>query len=497
MTPRSNHANKAISGSLWMLSAAGARQALTLLFVFVLARILTPDDYAAVALVSAVTVILQAISELGVSVAVIQRKKVDKRLLDSAFTLTFALFAAAAVSLLLLARPFAHYYSLPLLAPLMYIAAATFFLQGVTSFYRSLLLRDLNFRTVSVTGLLATLMYGVTATVSAWLGHGAYSIMWGHLSEALLALFIFVLVQKFRPQSLGTLRLMRELLQFGVWIALGRMLGQASGQFDRFLIGKVLTAQALGGYYLAYRITTMLPNILTGTLDQVLLPVYSGAKNDAQVIERGYWRGLRLSAILFLPLSILITAYARPLVWLTLGEKWMYIVPLVQILSIFGATQTLGGGIFASVIYASNIPQLNPLVNIFRIIVLPVCVWIGSRWGVEGVAWGLVAFGISGRFFNQWLLKRYLNYSFFQYFRETAVPIIVNMGLLVVGWLIANWIPITGMLLTGVYTGLAGLLTMSVYALLCKLALPADTAYLVAQLQQLVRSKLRNISLKR
>lgn len=476
-----------------MLSTAGVRQALTLLFTIVLARILKPEDYAAVALVTAVTTVLQAVSELGVSVAVIQRKEIDDRLLDSAFVLTFTLFAAASIILVVLAIPFADYYALPLLTPLMLIAAATFFLQGISSFYRSLLLRNLNFKVVSLTGLVAITGYGVIATASALLGHGAYSIMWGHLFEAVLMLVIYVFLQRFRPRGFGSIGLMRELLQFGVWIAIGRVLGQASGQFDRFLIGKVLSAQALGGYYLAYRLTTTLPNLLTGTLDQVLLPVYSDAKNDPRVIERGYWRGLRLSAILFLPLSVLLAAYARPLVWLALGEQWLYIIPLIQILSLFAATQALGGGIFASVIYASDIPQLNPLVNVFRIVVLPLCVWIGSRWGVEGVAWGGVVFGVLGRFFNQWLLKRYLGYSFLRYFRETTVPLLINSGIFVIGLLIARWITPGNLVLTALYTVLGGLFTLGIYTLLCRFVMPDDTTYLFSQLERIVGAKIRHL----
>jgi len=473
-----------------MLSAAGVRQALTLLFTIVLARILMPEDYAAVALVTAVTAVLQVVSELGVSVTVIQRKEIDERLLDSAFVLTFVLFAVASVILVLLAKPFTDYYALPLLTPLMLIAAVTFFLQGISSFYRSLLLRSLNFKAVSLTGLLAVTGYGVIATASALLGYGAYSVMWGHLFEAVLMLIVYTFLQRFRPRSFGSIRLMRELLQFGIWIAIGRVLGQASGQFDRFLIGKVLSAQALGGYYLAYRITTTLPNLLTGTLDQVLLPVYSDAKNDPRVIERGYWRGLRLSAILFLPLSALLVAYARPLIWLALGDQWTYIVPLIQILSLFGAIQALGGGIFASVIYASDIPQLNPLVNVFRIVVLPACVWIGSHWGVEGVAWGGVVFGVLGRFFNQWLLKRYLDYSFLQYFRETTVPLLLNGGIVAIGLLIVRWITLDNLVLTALYTVLGGLFTLGIYTLLCKFVMPNDTTYLLSQIERIFAAKI-------
>jgi len=494
MENSSNRVSRTISGLIWMLSGNGMNQALSLLFSIILARILVPDDFAAIALILAVTAILQVIADFGISVAIVQRPEIDKKLLDSAFFLNITFFSVMSILIIMISDPFSKYYNLMLLVPLMNIAAITFWLDGLSSFYRVLLLRDINFRAISIIKMVSTIGYGSVAIGFAMLDYGAFSIMWGKLFASLITLTFLFVIKRYIPKSLGSIREVGKLFQFGVWVVIGRVLGQSSSQFDRLLIGKILPSQALGGYYMAQRLTTTLPNLLTSTIDQVMFPMYSNAKNDPSIIERGYWKGLSVSSIIFLPITSIIAAFAKPLIWILLGEKWLYIVPIVQILSIFAATQTLGGGLFSSVIYASNMPQLNPLVNTFRILFLPLFIWIGSRWNIEGIAWGIVTFGLSARIFNQILLKRYLNYSFIKYINVIMKPIVANIGIFGIGLVLSNFIDL-GNILEGIALSAIGIIALlMVYLIIIKIIMSDDFNYIYIHIIKIVRQKIRRNS---
>jgi O-antigen/teichoic acid export membrane protein len=484
MTIRSS---KAIRGMLWMLSGTGSGQILSFIITVILARILSPEDFAAVALIMAVLAIVNTFAEMGLSVAVVQRKTITPTLLDSALMLTLSFFLVISIAIFFFSESFAQYYQLPLLAPLTQIAAVAFFFQGLNSFYRSMLLRETRFKAVSLVAISSVSINGAIAITQALLGYGAYSILWGQLGANIGAFIILITITRFIPQGFGSVKLMRELLGFGAWVSIGRILGTAAGQFDRFLIGKILPEKVLGGYHIASRLTMAIPGLLTGMIDQVLLPIYSNSKNDAAVIERGYWKGLRYSAILIVPMALVIAIYSRPIVFLILGEKWLYITPIIQIISIFSIFQGLGGGIFASAIYASGIPKLTSIVNLFRIIALPSCVWFGSQWGVLGVAWGVAVFGIAGRFFNQWLLKIYLSYSLGKFFQVIARPIAANAGLLVFGMICQSFITLRHPVDTALTTSLCGLLTFGIYGAMCRVLMPEDSRFLFEQFRQITR----------
>jgi len=484
---------RALSGGMWMLSGFGGRQALLLVLSVVLARILSPQDFAAIALTMAVVAVIEVLAEMGLSVALVQRPDLTPKMIDSAFVLTVLFFSSGALLLLLVSARVAAYYELPALSGLMKLTSLMVLFRGVASFYRSLLLRDMKYRLIAAMEFLGTIVYGIVAVLTAAIGQGPYSILWGHVGGALATMVVLVAWKPVVPHSLGTPRMMSDLLQFGAWVSLGRVLGTASGQFDRLLIGKILAEQTLGGYYLAHRLTTTLPNLVTGVVDQVMLPIYSDSKNDPQVIERGYWKGLRYSAILVVPMCLLVAAYARPVVWLLLAEKWLFIVPIVQILSIFGAVQGLGGGVFASAIYASGIPRLNALVNGFRIVALPLCVWIGSRWGVEGVAWGVVCFGVVGRLFNQWLLRRYLGYSFLVFFREIAWPLLANAGMMFVGLVSQYFIRLGNPLQVLILSCLFGAMTLLTYCVLCYFTMPQECAVVSRHLYDRIGARRKTV----
>ncbi|HQO62093.1 MAG TPA: lipopolysaccharide biosynthesis protein [Syntrophorhabdus sp.] len=489
MNVKTNHTQKALSGSLWMISSNGGRQLLLVIMSIVLARILLPDDFAAVALVMAVLAVIEVISQMGMSVALIQKQNITNSMIDSVFSITLVLFLFGSLTLFLISNPISVYFELPLLSPLIKLTAITVIVNGFISFYRSLLLRDMRYQVISITEFFSFIVYGVIAVLIGLRGYGAYSIIWGHIGAAVSTLLIFIILRPYIPESLGTIRHMVDMMKFGLWVSLGRLLDTASGQFDRFLIGKVLSAQALGGYYLAQRMTTTIPVLITGAVDQVLLPIYSNAKNDPQIIERGYWKGLRYSAILVVPVCLLIALYARPLIWVFLGERWLFIVPVVRILSLFGAIHGLGGGIFASVVYASGVPQLNPVISGFRIIFLPICVLVGSRWDIEGVAWGLVCFGLAGRLFNQWLLTYYLSYDFIRFLKMIALPVVANFCMVIVGIFLQSFISLTSLISVLTLTIGCCITTLFIYILICRYTMNEEYQFIIRNFQKTVGIK--------
>ena len=478
-----------------MLSGTGARQFLVFVFALVLAHILSPTDFAAVALVTAILTVLESVAQLGTSVALVQRAEVTQEVLDSAFVLSIPLFFAGGVILLVASGWLAAFFSMPLLSPLIRVAALGFVVQGIASFHQSMMMRSLDFSTVAVIQMIAATVYGVTAILVAQSGYGAFGVVWGNVAGAMTSLAISAAVRPFRPRSLGAVRHMNSLVRFGSWISMGRTIGVVATQMDRFIIGRVLTESTLGGYYLAQRLAMGLPNVFATAVDQVLLPIYASSKNDPETIERGYWKGLQVSAMLVVPMTLVLTAYPKPIVWLLFGESWMYIVPMVQLLSVVAAIQATGGGVYSSAVYASNKPFLSPMANAFRVAGLPLCVWIGSRWDIMGVVWALAAYAIVGRLFNQWLLSRYLGYSLQRYFATMRRPVLAHAGLLAVGLPAAERIvldnPATVLVVTGGWIGV----TLTVYVALCFWLLPGESRLIRDQADRIGRSSLRRLAL--
>jgi teichuronic acid exporter len=412
-----NFSQKAATGLGWMFSSKASVQGLGLLTTMVLARLLLPTDFGAVALVVAIIAILQTFAELGMSVALVQRERITTSLIDSAFVATFFLTVTIVVVMWITAGYCANFFKIPVLSGLLKIAAISYLFTGIFSLHRCLLLRELRYKEISAIEFGAVFIGSISSIILAYRGHGPYSIVWGLLLSAGGRLLAGYWLTKYLPGSLGSLKEMRGLFSFGMWVSLGRIMGNAAGKVDSFVIGKVLDAATLGTYYMAQRIVLLIPSTYTGVVDQVMLPIYSKFQKELDRVQDGYFKTLSLTAIILLPPICMIFTFADPLVRILLGTQWLQVIPLVMIMSIFGISQSLGGGIFASVIYSLGRPQLATVINAFRMVALPAFVLAGSFWGVFGVAWGFALYGLVGRLFNQWILKHFFGFSLLRYFK--------------------------------------------------------------------------------
>ena len=472
-----------------MFTSSAGQQAISLLVNIVLARILVPEDFGAVALVLAMIEILYTFAEMGTSVALVQRQDVTDSLKDSAFCLTLVVTVTFVLLVWFSAGGLASFFQIPVLAGLVKVSAFAYLFRGLFSLYRCLLLKELRYREISLIEFVGVVLYGTISIGMACRGYGPYSIMWGHVVSSGLLVVLGWVRTRYLPGSPGRLSEMWGLLSFGVWVSIGRILGNASGKVDAFIIGKLLDAATLGSYYLAQKVMMILPGTYTRIIDQVMLPIYSQWQTEPERMEDAYWKTLSASALLLLPPILMIFTFADPVLPWVLGPQWDQVVILARIMAVFGCAQALGGGILGTVVYALGRPQILTIANIFRIIALPVCVIAGSHWGVYGVTVGVSAYGVIGRIFNQWLMKRFLGYSLRRYLHEISpaclLSILATLAAFALRALLAPQSPGGDLVfLTG---GLV--LWCGVYLVLVWVCLPEQSRYALSLVRGLVSRK--------
>jgi hypothetical protein len=100
-----------------------------------------------------------------------------------------------------------------------------------------------------------------------------------------------------------------------------------------------------------------------------------------------------------------------------------------------------------------------------------------------GIAWGVAAFGILGRVFNQWLLKIYLKYRFRKYINEIIGPILANSIMFGFGLILSSFIKPAAVMQTAVATFFCGVLTLLVYGLLCARMFPEECRFVIRHLR--------------
>jgi O-antigen/teichoic acid export membrane protein len=407
-----------------MFSSSMGQSGLMLIVSIVLARVLLPADFGAIALVLAVVSILRIFAEMGTSVALVQREHINSTVIDSAFSSTLVFTFFIVLLLYICSENIAHFFKMPVLSGMFKIIALSYLFTGLFSLYRSLLLREMRYREISILEFLSIAIYGFVAIVLAFYKLGPFSVVWGKVISALFLLIAGIIKMKYIPKSFGKFREACQLLRFGIWVSTGRVLGDTAAKFDTLIIGRLLDSATLGIYNISQKIVTLFPASFNGVANQVTYPIYSKWQKDQDRIEEGYWKVLSYSALILMPPVFLVFVFADFFIPLILGSKWLLTIPLVRIMSIYGLAKALGGGILTPVVHALNRPQIMTIVYIFRIICMPLCVFIGSKWGIIGVAWGISIYGITSHLFDQWVLKLCLKFSFKRYFCE-IIPVLI------------------------------------------------------------------------
>jgi len=382
---------RVVSAFTWRFVSESLRFALQLTVMVILARLVRVDQFGLLALAMVVTNLVIRISEIGVYYAVVQRKDLTNTHIRVAFTLStlFGLFFTAAV-----------YMTAPLagallrndeVTPILRLMSVIFLFMNLGATARGLLQRRLDYRSLLIADLYP---YGVgyvlVSVALALLGYGVWALAWASVIQFFLrsALLLWLSPHPMRP-SLSS-REARQLLTFGVGSSLSTLANYAAINGDYFVVGRWLGATALGLYSRAYQLMTLPMMQFTSVITSVLFPVYSIIQDEDKRLRRAYLTSVSLSAIIVTPTLAMLAVTAREIMIGIFGAEWAGAAAPLAILCAGGALNaayTLGDSLARAkgAVYAK-----------FRChAIYAACVfagsYIGSRWGIVGVAVGVVA----------------------------------------------------------------------------------------------------------
>jgi O-antigen/teichoic acid export membrane protein len=178
----------------------------------------------------------------------------------------------------------------------------------------------------------------------------------------------------------------KSLLNFGQWVWVSSILIFLVTQGDDILVGKLLGVAALGFYQLAYKISNMPATEITHVISQVTFPAYSKIQDNVPKLRDAYLKVLQLTVFLSFPVAGLIFVLAPDFTMIFLGEKWMPMVPAIQVLVFAGLIRSIAatqGNIF----YAVGKPKIDTVLQVIRLAVLAIFIYPFSvKWGILGAS---------------------------------------------------------------------------------------------------------------
>lgn len=375
----------------WSFAAVLGRQVPQFAAALVLARILGPDNYGVISAATVYITLTTLVLDQGLAAALIQRPTLDRSLPGAVATVNLASAALLAGLTWLLAPAVAGFFSAPDLAPLLRVLGLGLLLKGLAVTPRAMLQRQLAFRPIGAADIGGGVLGAAAGITAAVLGAGIWSMAVQVLLTDLVVAAVLLATSRGTAPNVR-LRGLRSVLPFSLRIFASNGLAYLSRNADNILIGRFLGVASLSLYAMAYRVLVVPVQMIGQTVNRATFPLFSRLTDQPDRLARALLTTLELLAFAAVPAMALVSVAAPELVAVVLGAEWRATVPVLTVLALAGARETVCS-VVGSLMRAKGAGRL-----IFRYEWLATGsqlagILIGLQFGILGVAIGVTAAG--------------------------------------------------------------------------------------------------------
>lgn len=420
---------KTMSGVKWTTVSTIIVTVLQLLQLSILTRFLAPTDFGLMAIVMVVIGFSQAFLDMGISNAIIYKQTITSEQLSTLYWLNvvmgcilFALISAASPLVSL-------FYKEPELTKLIILVGLTFLIQPFGQQFMVLWQKEMRFAEMSKIDIVTKLLSLVVSVFSAYLGNGVYALVYGTLAAAMSQTILFVAMglKEHRPQLLFRWGEIRDFVGFGAYQMGERTVNYFNLQIDVIIIGKLLGTEALGVYNIAKQLIMRPSQIVNPIITKVTFPAMAKVQNDMATLKRVYLQTINYLSSVNFPVYAMMIVLTPEIVFFLFGTKWMAAVPIVQVLSLYGAVRSTGNPI-GSLLLAKGKANLAFYWNLGLLFYVPVGIAFASQRGLLAVSWMLVALSVSLIIPGWYLLVRPLcGAKLGEYSLQIFIPFVLSL----------------------------------------------------------------------
>jgi teichuronic acid exporter len=423
---RDNLNSKTFSSLIWKLLERGGTQGIQFIIQIFLARLLSPNDYGVIALITVFIALANVFVQSGFSTALIQKQNADEEDFSSVFYVSLLVASILYMLLFLTAPLIANFYNIQELVNIIRVLSLTLFLGAFNSIQNAIISRKMAFKNLFYSSLGAIIVSGVIGIIFAYKGFGVWTLVYQQLINQFSICLILWFTVKWRPQLLFSFQRVKELFSFGGKLLLSVLIDTGYREITNLIVGKIYTPVMLGYYNRGNQFPNLIVNNLNGSIQSVIFPVLASVQDDKGRIKDITRRAIVTSSYIVFPAMMGLIVIAEPMIKLILTEKWLPCVPYLRLFCLSYALWP---------IHTANLQAINAIgrsdiflkLEIIKKIVGVSIIIITSRYSPLMMALGTVFSGIIGSFINSYPNKKLLNYSYFEQMKDILPSVILSI----------------------------------------------------------------------
>ena len=477
-----------LSNILWNLIEKIGAQGISFVVTIVLSRLLLPEQYGLVAMLSFIIIIGQTLIDCGLGVALIQKKDSDDLDFNTVFFSSLLLGLLMYGGMYVGAPLLASFFNEPRLTFLTRIYTLSFLWSGYNSILFAYVSKHFQFKKMFKRTFFATILSGIVGITLAYMNAGVWALVAQSFSASIIGITILQWSIEWKPRLQFSWTRAKMLLSFSTKIMGANFIGTVFNELKGVLIGKLYTPADLAFFNKGGSFPNLIANNVNTSLGNVLFPFMANYGNDNERVKQITRRSIKISSyVMFFFLTILIVM-SEPIVRLLLTEKWLNCVPFMQMVCLQRMLEVLS---------ASNLQALKAVgegstilrLEFYKKPVFLLMTLVGAYISVFALAVTLPLYALYADIVNMWPNKRVLNYPITEQIKDVIPAVLLSLVVFLVTF------PITFLEIPDFcQILLIGALGLCVYILVSHMGKLESYEYCRETLQRIIKKRTSQVS---
>jgi len=429
--------NSVLMNLIWKFAERISAQLVTFIVSIVLARLLTPSHYGAIAIVNIFIALANVFVVSGFGNSLIQKKDADDLDFSSVFHFNIMMSIVMYAIVFLCAPLIADFYSMPVLTPVLRVMGIRLIVAGVNSVQHAYVARHMLFKRFFWSTLGGTLASGVVGIIMAYRGWGIWALAAQYMVNTTVDTIVLWFTVNWRPKLLFSFKRLGFMFSYGWKLLVSALLETGYNELRSLVIGRMYTPSDLAHYNKGKSFPNLFVTNINSSIQSVLFPAMSNCQDEREKVKSMCRRSIRISSYIMLPLMVGLAFVAKPFVIFLLTEKWLPCVPYLQIACFTMAFMP---------IHTANLQAIKAIgrSDIFLKLEIAkkgigiVVLILVAPYGVMAIASSLMVTTVIASILNAFPNKKLIDYGYFQQIKDLFNGIIPLCAMAVTVWLLGR-----------------------------------------------------------
>lgn len=420
--------NTIITNFIWRFAERCGAQLVQFIVSIVLARLLAPEVYGTIALITVITTILNVFVDSGMGSALIQKKDADSEDFSTVFYFNMCVCIILYIGLFISSPWIAQFYKDPTLTPVIRVLGLTIVISGVKNIQQAYISKTMQFKRFFFATLGGTIGAAVIGIWMAFEGFGVWALVAQQIFNATVDTMILWITVKWRPKKEFSFERLKGLFSYGWKLLASSLLDTVYNNIRQLIIGRMYTPSDLAFYNRGKQFPDVIITNINTTIDSVLLPTMSQEQDNTERVKAMTRRAIKTSTYIMAPLMMGLAFCAKSVISLFLTDKWLACVPYMQIFcitSMFYPVHTANLNAIKAMGRSDLFLKLEIVKKVVGMVLLLSTMW----FGVMAMAYSLLVSSVLSQIINSWPNRKLLGYGYLEQIRDFAPGILLAVGM--------------------------------------------------------------------